>query len=198
VGTTQQRIGNPVPTSPWAAGSATQKSQALRRAANQLTLLLVLATVAVIAVAWLEPIARVFESRQPPGARRGIAQSMRARGWAVGSGVPVGHPRIRGGALDPGNSGRAAPERNRLFELLEPDDPIHGNPSGSRGKVLAKKSLKLRDRAADDADLVTSVSAGSRVRIVRDLGEWLLVASDRDGKASFGWVRREELLPIGR
>lgn len=183
---------------PWAEGGSRERARAARVAADRLTTLMLVATVGVIAAAWIEPIGRTLEGPQAPAARRGIAELVRSRGWATLAPEATGHPRIRGGALDPDSFGAGHPlpprERDALLELLAPDDDRLGQDDPvAVGKLVVREAFELRDRASDDARVLGMVKPGSRVRVVRHVGEWLLLAVPDGGRATFGWVRREQL-----
>ncbi len=176
---------------PWIGGEGRLQARAARRATDRLTVLMLVATAAVVAVAWFEPLQRLSEGAQAPAARRGIAQLMRSRGYAVGVPEPQGHPRIRGGALDPSNPlNRLTPSRDAhsLLELLAEDGDQPAEP-----KLIAKKPLTLRERADDSARVLVTIEVGGRVRVMRDLDEWLLLAARVGNRMVVGWVRREEV-----
>ncbi len=173
---------------PWVGGEGRLKARAARRATDQLTVLMLLATAAVVAVAWFEPIQRLAEGTQLPAARRGIAGLVRARGWAVGKPEPTGHPRIRGGVLDPSNPLLAGPHEGHGGLELAPDgEGLDGS------KLVANKPLQLRERADDSARVVITVEKGTRVRVVRDLDDWLLLVVPIGTRAVHGWIRRDDV-----
>jgi hypothetical protein len=177
------------PVSPWAADDARRKWRAVRAATDRLTVLMLLATAGVAAVAWIEPVQRLFDGPQAPAARRGIAQLARAHGWAASAPEPTGHPRIRGGSLDPSNLRPAPRDPHGLLELLAPEGD---DDDREDAKLVARKPFPLRDRADESGRVLGTVPAGAHIRVVRDLGEWLLVTPG-GGRPLFGWVRRDEI-----
>lgn len=194
----------PASPGPWAGGGLPPRGiHPFRIALDGLTAWLVFGTIGMIGLALVDPAGALFEPRQLPAARRGLADLLRERGHAVGPIEPGAAPRVRSGGpvVDddsdlhdhPAELGSDPFFRHIEAEAERAERMAKGDEAERRSAAVAKRVLVLRDRADAQGQVVRRLEAGSRVRLVSQLGEWSLVAvSDEEGLA-FGWVPSDSL-----
>ena len=122
---------------------------------------------------------------------------------AAGVGAPpegdAGLPRARLGA----SAATATATSTRRFEFVFDSDDDHDKgspteaPPGQAGLSwatprmgLARKRIELRDHAASNGAIVGEVKPGVVVTIVKEQGEWVLIAQSGTDDMSFGWAPR--------
>lgn len=177
---------------PWAGGQPARDFGGPRAAVEQLTRLMVLATVGVILFALVEPVSQW--ALQPPevsAAHRGLADTVRGHGWAIAPPDALGHPRRRHRGRAESLSPNGYIERNP--ETDEQQENAHEAAPGA-GLVIARSEIQLRDRANDSGEPTTRVKKGALLRRISYVGEWSLVTKNGDGPIVFGWARTSELM----
>jgi hypothetical protein len=196
-------------TSPWAAPAEQEASlsrqRALRRAAERLGVLLLVAAVGVAIAGSVPTLARLLTDPVVPPARRGVARAMRSRGFAVAEPEPAGHPRVRGGALDPGSEPLVGELQDEPPTVEEPSDQTpqdllelmgqlqRGAPAAGT-RALGREALVLLDRADDDATAVLRLPPGALLRIEQSFGDWLQLSVPVGDQVVYGWARRARVV----
>ena len=111
-------------------------------------------------------------------------------------------PRVHAVAAVASSSSSSAPSKARIQFLGASDDEASAPPptevapgqSSASWAVprmgLARKKLELRDHAASSGLIVGEVAAGAIVTVVREQGEWVLVAQNGPDDMSLGWAQR--------
>ena len=98
--------------------------------------------------------------------------------------LPLNDPRARAPRF-PGDRG------GQVNEDDEEDAPTPMEDLGLKGGVT-KKIVPVRDRRT--STVLSEIAPGSRVQILREDGDWLLVIQGSGASVSTGWVKRSELL----
>jgi hypothetical protein len=199
------------PESPWVDGS---QSAAVRRARGRasltvmhhFTLIVLMATVGVVVVAALPTVNRILSGDPAITARRGIARTMWAKGYAVGPPeATLPHPAMGDGALGAGSpaiGSRRSPSpigdrrfgQLDLFEnLLELDSEPVDDGAKSSG-AIAPRDLVLRDQANSDSEPAVVVRRGQILVVVKNDGDWLLLAYKQGDRFELGWAPRDQVL----
>ena len=213
--------------SPWGHHDlAQQRSKQSRRLLEQLIVVVLLVTVGIMLAVWLPPLQRLLLDAEAPAARRGLDRYARSRGFAVGTTAATGHPRIRGGSLDPNNARRRFRFSHRPQlgqpQLGQPQlgqpklgQPQLGQPQLGRPKPqpgggeqrnadatvlgITRGDVALHQRASAKSPMVHRIKRGKAVAVVDSRGEWLLVVASPLGDHSdmvTGWVRRRAIALI--
>jgi len=198
---------------------AQQRSKQSRRLLEQLIVVVLLVTVGIMLAVWLPPLQRLLLDAEAPAARRGLDRYARSRGFAVGTTAATGHPRIRGGSLDPNNARRRfrfshRPQLGRPQlgqpQLGQPQlgQPQLGRPQPDGGEQrkadatvlgITRGDVALHQRASAKSPMVHRIKRGKAVAVVDSRGEWLLVVASPLGDHSdmvTGWVRRRAIALI--
>lgn len=172
---------DPTVGSPW-TGDSRERSRAPRRAADTLTLLLLVATAGAVLSSAVPLAVRALMPSQPPPAQRGIARTLRSRGLAVG----------------PPRAGARAPAMDLFGPSAHLPLPSLGSHEGDSEPghtqlVVAKQDVVLRLRADAAGPKVGVVPAGAVMIIARQAGPWALVVSGEEGNVVMGWALKDAL-----
>jgi len=154
-------------------------------------LLLLAAGALVLATAY--PLALgLVEGHRPEPAHRGIDRYVRGRGWAVGEPdrrAPSRYAPSPHGLLG-GHGGRFRGLGELLFEEVEPGEPA---PSAEGHMAMARGPVVLKDRADDRAAPVRTVTPETMLLVMKDTGDWLLLAVRDQERTVLGWARRDQV-----
>lgn len=183
---------------PWAPPNA-------RSAVDRLTTLMVLATVGIVIASFAEPVSDWLRSSpEVDTAHRGIAETLRARGFAKGKPEPIGARRYRATAGDDDDTGHDHGDKLIPDEVLEQYEKEREREArGERpkfdelkglGVVITRRAVELRDRADEEAPTTRSIAKGARLQMVRYVGEWALVMTEAPDAKAFGWTKTEDLV----
>ena len=175
-------------SAPWGddptAAEPHSRSRAARRMTEHAVVALLVALVALLLVASWPFLSGLVEEGRAAVAHRGVGRALRLRGWAVGPPSPPQHSRYAPLPSDRDDS---------LMDHLMPSP--HGPMVNAEGRgAFARGELSLLDRAADDADEVTTLAPGTAAVVVEDTGVWLLVALQKNGRTILGWTTRDQLV----
>ncbi len=195
------------PGSPWvkgedAAASRHSRQRASRAVIHHFTVLVLLVTVGTVVVAALPTIDRVLSGDPANTARRGIARTLWATGYAVGPpAADRPHPALGGPAI--GTRGRR-PSRTigdsplgglNLFEsLLDRDDNPQDGETAAGSGAWAARDMVLLSRASFESEPAVTVSRGQLLVVVKQDADWLLLAFKDGDQVQFGWGRRDQVL----
>ena len=195
--------------SPWvdrshATAAQRTRGRASRAVIHHFTLLVLMATAGIVVVAALPTVERFLSGDPAIAARRGIARTMWAKGYAVGPPEAARpHP-----ALDDRTPAIGARSRRPLLpigdpsfleldlfeKLLEPDpEPVDDDPAVGSG-AIAPRDLVLLVRAAPGSNPAVGVSRGQLLVVVKASGDWLLLAFKEGDRLELGWARRDQVL----
>jgi hypothetical protein len=155
----------------------------------------VLATAGVVLATLVEPLARWAWTPRVTAARRGLGDRVRERGWSTASPTPHRHaPRLS--AHDSADVGNAddGPIPHATLELLERIEKQDGRGPDQPEHVVMSRAASLLDRAEDDGREVLRVEKGTKLKLVRFIGDWGLVMTMRPSGPVFGWARRSDLV----
>jgi uncharacterized protein YgiM (DUF1202 family) len=136
-----------------------------------------LASVAAVAGAATPALLRVAGVGAPPD---GYAELPRARAAAPSATATATH---------------------RFEFIFDADDEDKGSPTatppGQAGSSwatprmgLVRKKLELRDQASARGGIIGEVPAGAVVTVVKEQGEWVLIAQSGTDDMAFGWAPR--------
>lgn len=198
-----RHLGSPWVKGEHAAASRHSRQRASRAVIHHFTLLVLLVTVGIVVVAALPTIDRVLSGDPAATARRGIARTLWAKGYAVGPPeAERPHPSLDGAAPAIGTRGRR-PSRTigdstlgglNLFEMLDPEaNPDDGESAVGSG-AWAARDMVLLSRAAPDSEPAVEVSRGQLLVVVKQEGDWLLLAFKDGDRLELGWGRRDQVL----
>ena len=198
-----RHLGSPWVNGDHAKASRRSRQRASRTVIHHFTLLVLMATIAVVVVAALPTVEQIIVGDPAIAARRGIARTMWAKGYAVGPPeADRPHPALDGPAPAIGTRQRR-PSRGsgeprigdlNLFELLDPDsEPPDADQAVGSG-AFAPRDLVLLSRASLDSDPAVAVSRGQLLVVVKQEGEWLLLAFKEGERLELGWARRDQVL----
>jgi len=203
------RIARHHPGSPWvngehAAASRRSRHRASRAVVHHFTILVLAVALGVVVVAALPTVERVLSGDPAITARRGIARTLWAKGYAVGppeadrphpaqgGPAPAGDGRLRRPSRTHGEPGIAGLE---LFESLLDPEANPGDDAAAVGNgAWAARDIVLRRRAAVTSEPTATVSRGQLLVVVRQDGEWLLLAFKDGDQLGAGWARRDQVL----
>ncbi|MFO0587216.1 MAG: hypothetical protein U0441_06750 [Polyangiaceae bacterium] len=97
--------------------------------------------------------------------------------------LPLNDPRAR--------APRFPGDRGGQVNLDDDDDAP--SPEDLGGKVaVTKKVVPVRDRRTNS--VLSEIAPGSRVQILREDGDWILLMQGSGSNVTAGWVKRSELL----
>jgi hypothetical protein len=177
-------------TSAWQADAhakiqARERSRAWRRWVDLATLLVMVATTALVALTAV-PVALglVLDEHADP-AHRGIARAMRARGYAVGPPEPPSRSEF----APTDSEGRLMAPRLGILS----EDGAHGSKQVG---AIAKGAIELRESANLGSPTVVDVPGGQLLLIVEDGGAWVLLAVKHEDRIKLGWAQRSQLLVL--
>ena len=177
-------------TSAWQADAhakiqARERSRAWRRGVGLATMLIMVATTALLVLTALPVGLGLLLGQHADPAHRGVARAMRARGYAVGPPEPPSRSEF----APTGPDGR----------LLAPPLGIIGGDDAHESKqigAIAKGPIQLRESANKSSRPVVEVPGGQLLLIVEDGGAWLLLAVKHDDRIKLGWAPRSELMVL--
>jgi len=185
------------------------KARRLRRLADRLTLVGLLATAVAVTVVAAPPLLRALGPEPAEVARRGIARTMRTRGhaWGPGAGYPGSSLSARGGPRH-----GTAPRQHKTTAELEgeladwvrqregnalpnvSDAPLGDDPHQGGKLAFARRAVRLRLAPDEAAETAGEVAVGQLVVVAKDEGSWLLVAGLGDGGVVMGWTERANVV----
>jgi len=117
--------------------------------------------------------------------------------------------RARHTSAPPASTVDPADPDNFLFEEEADDEPLYREPSDDprwrghdplgdkRGKHarigVTRATLRLFDEPSDKGEVTAMIRRGESVTILREAGDWLLVAWDGAEHVSVGWAKKNEI-----
>ncbi|MBW2453964.1 MAG: hypothetical protein JRI68_05625 [Deltaproteobacteria bacterium] len=194
--------------SPWvdgehAAASRHSRQRASRAVIHHFTLLVLLVAVGIVVVTALPTVDRILSGDPAATARRGIARTLWAKGYAVGPPeADRAHPALDGPAPAIGTRGRR-PSRTigdsplgglNLFEMLDPEATRSDGEKAVGSGAWAARDMVLQSRAARDSEPAVEVSRGQLLVVVKQDGDCLLLAFKEGNRLELGWGRRDQVL----
>jgi hypothetical protein len=192
---------------PWAGRSEarTKVPPDVRAAVDRLTTLMVLATLGIVAASFVGPVDDWLRGKpEVDAAHRGIAETLRARGVAIGDPEPLGVRRFRALSGDDDSNDHDHGDKLVPDEFVEKYEKEREREARGerpkveelqgRGVVVTRRAVELRDRADDDAPTTRLVEKGARLQMVRLVGSWALLMTQAPDGMAFGWAKTEDLI----
>lgn len=178
-------------SSPWGKGRPRSDTTAIRVALQRVTSTLLLATAGIVVAALVEPLF-IWRTTPPAfAARSGLGDEIRALGWSTPSATAQnGEWRSRSPS-----SGRDHDDSipHATLALLERLGFIADDDTERLETVVTKRSVALLDRAEIDGREIMRVDEGTKLSLVRLVGDWGLVMATRPSGVLYGWVRRSSI-----
>ncbi len=198
--------------SPWVTGSQgaairRARGRASRTVLHHFTVLLLMATAGIVVVAALPTVERILSGDPAHTAKRGIARTMWAKDYAVGP-PEAARPRLAFGHQAPAmglRSRRHAPaiggtigdprfgDLDLFNQLLGQNLDPNGDDSAEGSGAIAPRDLVLFDRADSDSDPAAAIRRGQILVVIKDGGDWLLLAFKEGDRFELGWARRDQV-----
>lgn len=184
-------------SSPWSGQGPSpadrERQRGARRVAEHAVVLLLLASFALVLATSYPLILGLVEGHRPEAARRGIERLVRSRNWAVGE---PARPTTSRYAPSP-HPLRRTPGADALGHLLFPDiEQAEPAETAEAHLAISRGPLVLKDRADPTAAPVRSVTPETMMLVVKDTGEWLLLAVRDEERTVLGWARREQVAVV--
>jgi len=152
-----------------------------RRVTDQLTLGLLIATVGVVAVAFVPPMLHALFDEEAPAAKRGIARALWKRGYAVG----------------PTEAKKASPQARSELDSLFSEHGTGTLPGTLRHHgAVTRGDVVLRAEPSMSGISVGTVRDGTPVVVIREHEDWLMVARGQSGDLMIGWLRRSDVASL--
>jgi hypothetical protein len=168
----------------------------VRRIAEHAAVVLLLAAGALVMATAYPLLLGLVEGQRPEAARRGIDRLVRGRGWAVGEPAPRAPSRY---APSP-HSLRRSPGAPDLGQLIFPqigggdgDEAPGAVETAEAHLAISRGRLVLVDRADTNAKPVRTVTPETMMLVVKDTGDWLLLAVRDQDRTVLGWALRDRV-----
>jgi hypothetical protein len=174
-------------SSPWSSPEGGDRWRKItRRLLADATPVLLMLLATLLFVASLPVLYGMAVRQRIPAAQRGIARYVYARGLLAKRPTGPGTLRYSPQPVLPGHPVFSQPgaDQGPLIREFSAERP---------GIGVARRMIVIRKRADAEAPVVAQVGRGKALAVVKELGDWLLVAIRQDEKMLFGWVKHADV-----